>query len=109
MNEFQRITSSPDNAALMMAELPKIDITDLLPKVCCPTLVIHSRDEAVVPASEGRLIASRIGGARYVELPSRSHEVVPGEPAWEVFVDEFSRFLGWTDGHVALQPSAAAT
>ena len=109
MNEFQRITSSPDNAAFMMAEFPKIDITDLLPKVCCPTLVLHSRDEAVVPASEGRLIASRIRGARYVELPSRSHEVVPGEPAWQVFVDEVSRFLGWTDRHVALEPSAAAS
>ena len=109
MNEFQRITSSPDNAALMMAEFPKIDITDLLPMVCCPTLVIHSRDEAVVPASEGRLIASRIRGARYVELPSRSHEVFPGEPAWQIFVDEFSRFLGWPDGHVALEPPAAAS
>jgi DNA-binding winged helix-turn-helix (wHTH) protein/pimeloyl-ACP methyl ester carboxylesterase len=109
MNEFQRVTSSPDNAALMMAEFPKIDITDLLPKVSCPTLVLHSRDEAVVPAAEGRLIASRIRGARYVELPSRSHEVVPGEPAWPIFVDEVSRFLGWPDGQVALQPSAAAS
>ena len=108
MNEFQRITSSPDNAALMMAEFPKIDITDLLPKVCCPTLVMHSRDEAVVPASEGRLIASRIRGARYVELPSRSHEVVPGEPAWQLFVDEFSRFLGWPDRQTEVQPPAAA-
>lgn len=96
MNEFQRITSSPENAARMMAEFPKIDITDLLPKVSCPTLVIHSRDEAVVPVQEGRLIASRIRGARLVELPSRNHEVVPGEPAWPTFVDEFSRFLGWS-------------
>jgi DNA-binding winged helix-turn-helix (wHTH) protein/pimeloyl-ACP methyl ester carboxylesterase len=109
MNEFQRVTSSPENAALMMAEFPKIDITDLLPKVSCPTLVLHSRDEAVVPAAEGRLIASRIRGARYVELPSRSHEVVLGEPAWPIFVDEVSRFLGWPDGQVALQPSAAAS
>jgi len=97
MNEFQRITSSPENAARMMAEFPKIDITDVLPKVCCPTLVIHSRDEAVVPAREGRFIASRIRGARFVELSSRSHEIVPGEPAWQNFVDEFSKFLGWTD------------
>lgn len=96
MNEFQRITSSPENAARMMAEFPKIDITDLLPKVSCSTLVIHSRDEAVVPVQEGRLIASRIRGARLVELPSRNHEVVPGEPAWPTFVDEFSRFLGWS-------------
>jgi DNA-binding winged helix-turn-helix (wHTH) protein/alpha-beta hydrolase superfamily lysophospholipase len=109
MNEFQRITSSPDNAALMMAAFPRIDITDLLPKVSCPTLVLHSRDEAVVPASEGRLIASRIRGARYVELPSRSHEVVPGDPAWQLFVNEVSRFLGWPDGQVAVQPPAAAS
>jgi pimeloyl-ACP methyl ester carboxylesterase/DNA-binding winged helix-turn-helix (wHTH) protein len=95
MNEFQRITSSPENAARMMSEFPKINITDLLPKVCCPTLVIHSRDEAVVPAQEGRLIASRIRGARYVELPSRNHEVVPGEPAWQLFIDEISGFLDW--------------
>jgi hypothetical protein len=59
--------------------------------------VLHSSDEAVVPAIEGRLIASRIRGARYVELASRNHEVFPGEPAWQVFVDEVSRFLGWTE------------
>ena len=81
----------------MMSEFPKIDITDLLPKVSCPTLVIHSRDDAVVPLQEGRLIASRIRGARFVELPSRSHEVLPGEPAWQTFVEEFSKFLGWAD------------
>jgi hypothetical protein len=23
--------------------------------------------------------------------------VGPGDPAWEVYVDEFSRFLGWQD------------
>jgi pimeloyl-ACP methyl ester carboxylesterase len=109
MNEFQRITSSPENAARMMAEFPKIDITDVLPKVCCPTLVLHSSDDAVVPASEGRLIASRIRGARYVEFPSRSHEVVPGEPAWQIFVDEISRFLGWPDRQTAIQPPTAAS
>jgi len=108
MNEFQRITSSPENAARMMAEFPKIDITDLLPKVTCPTLVIHSRDEAVVPVHEGRFIASRVRGARYVELPSRSHEVVPGEPAWELFLDEVSAFLGWNQSTEKARRTKAA-
>ena len=102
MNEFQRITSSPESAARMLAEFPHIDIMDLLPKVCCPTLVVHSRNDAVVPCHEGSLMASRIRGARFVELPSRSHEVVPGEPAWDIFLQEISDFLGWTR-----QPSAA--
>jgi len=95
MNEMQRVTSIPENAARMMAEFPSINIFDLLPKVSCPTLVMHSRDDAVVPVQEGRLIASRIPGAHFVELPSRSHQVGPEEPAFQDFVRETARFLGW--------------
>jgi pimeloyl-ACP methyl ester carboxylesterase/DNA-binding winged helix-turn-helix (wHTH) protein len=95
MNELQRITASPENAVRMLSEFPKINIVDQLPKVCCPTLVIHSRDDAVVPVQEGRLIASRIRGSRFVELASPSHQVDPGKPAWKDFVEEFSGFLEW--------------
>ncbi len=95
MNELQRISTSPENAVRMMSEFPKIKIFDTLSKIQCPTLVLHSKEDAAVPVQEGRLIASRIRGARFVELSSRSHQVGPGEPAWQVFVQEFSRFLGW--------------
>lgn len=94
-NELQRISSSPENAARMLAEFPSMKILDLLPKISCPTLVLHSRDDAAVPVEEGRLIASRIRGAQFVELPSRCHMVGPGDAAWPVFADAFSRFLGW--------------
>ena len=97
LNELQRISTSPENAVRMMSEFPNIKILDLLPKICCPALVLHSRGDATVPAQEGRLIATRIRGARFVELQSRSHMVAPGDPAWEVFVEEFSRFMGWPD------------
>jgi len=98
MNELQRMTASPENAVRLLAEFPKINILDQLPNVCCPTLVVHSRDDAVVPASEGRLMASRIRGARFVELDSRSHIVGPSEPeAWGHFVREVSDFLGWEE------------
>jgi DNA-binding winged helix-turn-helix (wHTH) protein/pimeloyl-ACP methyl ester carboxylesterase len=109
MNEFQRITSSPDSAARMLAEFPLIDIMDILPKVCCPTLVLHSRNDAVVPCQEGSLMASRIRGARFVELPSRNHEVVPGEPAWEIFLQQISDFLGWTRQQAASKQGQAAS
>lgn len=94
-NELQRVSSSPENAARMMAEFPKIKILDMLPKISCPTLVLHSRDDGAVPVQEGRLIAARIRGARFIELPSRSHMVAPGDTAWELFVQELSAFLGW--------------
>jgi len=109
MNELQRITASPENAARMLAEFPKVNVVDMLPKVCCPTLVIHSREDAVVPIQEGRLIASRIRGSRFVELASPSHQVDPGKPAWKDFVDEFSRFLSWDSTRSAsLQRSSTA-
>ena len=94
-NELQRISTSPENAVRMIREFPKIKIFDLLPKISCPTLVLHSQGDAAVPIHEGRLIASRIPNARLVELPSRSHMVGPGDPAWDVFVKAFSQFLGW--------------
>jgi pimeloyl-ACP methyl ester carboxylesterase/DNA-binding winged helix-turn-helix (wHTH) protein len=97
LNELQRISASPENAALMIAEFPNIKILDMLPKISCPTLVLHSRDDGAVPVHEGKLIAARIRGARFVELPSRSHMIAPGDTAWEQFVNEFSAFLGWQE------------
>ena len=95
LNELQRIAASPENAARMLSEFPTIKIFDLLPTISCPALVLHSRDDATVPVQEGRMIAARIRGARFVELPSRSHMVRPGDSAWDLFVEEFSRFMSW--------------
>jgi DNA-binding winged helix-turn-helix (wHTH) protein/pimeloyl-ACP methyl ester carboxylesterase len=106
MNELQRICTSPENAVRLMSDFPKINVLDLLPKIKCPTLVVHSRDDAAVSIKEGRLIASRIRGARFIELLSRSHMVGPGEPAWSIFVDAFSEFLGWNASVRAARESA---
>ncbi|HTS04090.1 MAG TPA: alpha/beta fold hydrolase [Candidatus Eisenbacteria bacterium] len=95
LNELQRISSSPENAARMIAEFPNIKVLDMLPKISCPSLVLHSRDDGAVPLQEGKLIAARIRGARFVELPSRSHMVSPGDAGWEQFVGEVSAFMGW--------------
>jgi len=95
LNELQRIGASPENAARMLSQFPSFKILDLLPGVACPTLVLHSRDDASVSVQEGRLIAARIRGARFIELPSRSHQIAPGDPAWERFVEEFSNFMEW--------------
>ena len=95
LNELQRISSSPENAASMMAEFPNIRVLDMLPKISCPTLVLHSREDGAVPVQEGKLIAARIRGSRFVELPSRSHMVAPGDAGWDQLVQEFSTFMDW--------------
>jgi pimeloyl-ACP methyl ester carboxylesterase/DNA-binding winged helix-turn-helix (wHTH) protein len=109
LNELQRISSSPENAARMMAEFPNIRVLDMLPKISCPTLVLHSREDGAVPVQEGKLIAARIRGSRFVELPSRSHMVAPGDAAWDQLVQEFSAFMGWHEEAAARMRGLSAS
>ena len=44
-----------------------------LAAITAPTLVMHGLEDALIPADNGRLLASRIAGARLVELPTASH------------------------------------
>jgi DNA-binding CsgD family transcriptional regulator len=70
-----------------------IDVTRLCGQVRTPTLVMHVRDDAVVPFEEGRLLAALIPGARFVPLAGRSHVMVPGVPAWDQFFAELRDFV----------------
>jgi len=109
LNELQRISSSPENAASMMAEFPNIRVLDMLPKISCPTLVLHSREDGAVPVQEGKLIAARIRGSRFVELPSRSHMVAPGDAGWDQLVQEFSVFMDWHKATAARMEKVSAS
>ncbi len=92
-NELQRQTTTPENAANLLSALGDVDVRDELPRVKAPTLVLHSREDAVVPMKDGIELASGIPGARFVPLESGNHVFVPGEPAWQRFVSEVEGFL----------------
>ena len=47
------------------------------------TLVMHARDDRVVPVEEGRLLAALIPDARLVLLESANHILLADEPAWD--------------------------
>jgi len=93
-NDLQRITTSPENAARILETTGNIDVTDLLPQVKVPTLVLHCSNDAAQPLEEGRLIAAGIPGARFVVLESRNHMVLESEPAWRRLQAELKTFLG---------------
>jgi pimeloyl-ACP methyl ester carboxylesterase/DNA-binding SARP family transcriptional activator len=92
-NELQRMTASPQNAYRLAEAFSEIDVRDLLGKVKVPTLVLHSRGDAVVPFDCGRELASGIRGARFVPLDSRNHLILEHEQAWPRFLAEISAFL----------------
>jgi DNA-binding NarL/FixJ family response regulator len=66
-----------------------------------PTLVLHARDDALVPFSEGRRLATLIPGARFVPLESRNHILLATEPSWARFLAAVEAFLGPVPAHPA--------
>jgi pimeloyl-ACP methyl ester carboxylesterase/DNA-binding CsgD family transcriptional regulator len=92
-DQLQRVSASPETAYRLRAMFGTIDVLELCPLVDAPTLVMHARDDGVVPFEEGRLIASLIPGARFVPLEGRSHVLLPGEPAFREFFGELDLFL----------------
>jgi class 3 adenylate cyclase/pimeloyl-ACP methyl ester carboxylesterase len=86
--------SSPERAAQFIATAGEIDVRDLLAQVRVPTLVLHARDDKVVPLEAGRQLAAGIPGARFVSFSSESHIFMHGEPSAERFFEEIRLFLG---------------
>jgi pimeloyl-ACP methyl ester carboxylesterase/DNA-binding CsgD family transcriptional regulator len=93
-DELQRVSVSPQTAERLRACWSQIDVIGLLDDVNVPTLVAHARGDAVVPFSEGRLLATRIEGARFLPLEGRNHILLEHEPAWPPFLAELREFIG---------------
>ncbi len=100
LDELQTQTTSAANAVRFQSTFFRIDVTDEAPCVRAPTLVLHARDDAVIPFEEGRVLSSLIPDARFVPLDGRNHILQEDEPAWPIFLREVRRFLG-SDGSEA--------
>jgi pimeloyl-ACP methyl ester carboxylesterase/DNA-binding CsgD family transcriptional regulator len=100
-NDLCLKTVSPELAGPLLRARAELEITALLPKVRTPTLVLHAREDAVVPIAEGRLLATEIQGAQFVELESRNHILLEHEPAWKRWLEEVRAFLPAAAGTAA--------
>lgn len=92
-NELQRISAEPETAAQLMNAFGDYDVRPLLSQIRCPTLVLHNRDDAMVPAEFGRECAAAIPDAQFITLPSRNHLTLESEPAWAMLKAEIESFL----------------
>jgi pimeloyl-ACP methyl ester carboxylesterase len=76
---YQRRSASP-SAALALARMnTMIDVSNVLPAIHVPTLVLHRIGDLDANIEEGRYIAGRIPGARLVELPGIDHLIYAGD------------------------------
>ena len=88
---YLRMGASPGAALALTRMNAEIDIRDILPSIRVPTLVLHRRHDHLLNVEEGRYVASRIPGARFVELPGQDHLPFVGDQ--DAIVDEIERFV----------------
>ena len=88
---YQRRSASP-RAALDLARMnTSIDIRNVLPAIRVPTLVLHRTGDLDASIEEGRYIAARIHGAKFVELAGQDHLIYAGDQ--NSVLDEVESFI----------------
>jgi pimeloyl-ACP methyl ester carboxylesterase len=88
---YLRRSASPSAAVALLRMNTEIDVRSVLPAIAVPTLVVHRTDDHDVNVEEGRWIAARIPGARFVELPGDDH--LPWVGDQDAVLDEVQEFL----------------
>lgn len=88
---YFRRSASPGAAVTLLKMNTQIDITNVLPTIHVPTLVLHRTGDRDANVEEGRWIANRIPGARFKELPGDDHFPWVGDQG--SIVHEIQEFL----------------
>jgi pimeloyl-ACP methyl ester carboxylesterase/DNA-binding CsgD family transcriptional regulator len=107
-DDLLRRSASAETAARLYDARGSINVVEVASQVGVETLVVHARDDRVVPIEEGRLLAGLIPGAQLVLLESANHILLADEPAWPLFLAQLYSFLG-VEGISAEPPLADLT
>lgn len=95
---YLRMGASPGAALALTQMNAEIDVRHVLPSVHVPTLVIHRTEDQCLKVDEGRYVAERIPGAKFVELPGQDHLPFVGDQG--AILDEVEEFLTGVRHHI---------
>jgi class 3 adenylate cyclase len=96
---FERAAASPTMVLALDRFNTEVDVTQVLPVIGVPTLVLHRTDD-LVPIGLGRYLAEHVPGARFVELAGNDHMPWVGDS--DAVLDEVEQFL--TGGRQGAEP-----
>jgi pimeloyl-ACP methyl ester carboxylesterase len=77
----------------MLRTTREADVLSLAEAVKAPTLILHSRDDVLVPSTNSQYIASYIQGARLKFIESRNHVMGFISGYDELIVSELREFM----------------
>src|SRR5687767_1863779 len=88
---YLRMGASPGAAVALTQMNAEIDVRNVLPSIRVPSLVIHRTHDHCLKVEEGRFVAERIPGAKFVEFPGHDHLPFVGDQ--DAILDEMEEFL----------------
>ncbi len=88
---YLRRAASPGAAMALERMNRQINVSDVLPAICVPTLVIGRTGDVDFAIEDVRAMANQIAGARLVELSGDSHFFWIDD--WHSILDEVERFV----------------
>ena len=88
---WQRGSVTKDALPAFFETLGHTDVRHVLETIRVPTLVLHRAQDWTVPVDNGRYLAKKIPGAKYVELEGTHH--IPFFGDWESVADEVEEFV----------------
>jgi pimeloyl-ACP methyl ester carboxylesterase len=84
-SELCRKTTSPEIAGDLLERRSRIDVTSVLDQVNAPTLVLHARDDGVVPVAEGTVVPVTISHTKPSQCRLLSPSLRSSSRSWPRF------------------------
>jgi class 3 adenylate cyclase len=75
--QYMRACSEPEAHRALWRAYETYDVTALLPRVSAPTLVIHNKNNRLIPVSAGQQLAAAIPGARLALIDDITYAATP--------------------------------
>jgi len=93
---YQRAAAEPATVRALLELAHTLDLTELLPEIGAPTLVVQREEDRAAPYAQAEKLAAGIRGARLVPLPGRDHLPYVGDA--DALADTVRGFLGLSTG-----------
>ena len=101
---YERNAASKDSLREVLQISMDVDVTEILPQVTVPTLVMHRTGDMIIPVELGREVARQVPGATLVEFEGDDHYAYAGDiEPWLVELEK------WVTGSVSPHPPLSLT
>lgn len=87
---YERQSATTDSLRELLDLSTEMDVREILPTIEVPMLVIHRKEERIIPLALGRELAESVPGARLLELDGEDHFAYAGDiDTWMTEVERF--------------------